>query len=182
MNTTTHIAGEALKLGPGGRSLRAVLFERIIERIHRYFVKLIWDPHAVDDCLQKTLLRLETSLAQSCYDPEQSFNRWMWLKAHSVYVDYCRERRMPAGLPEGIEDRRGDPTARVDAKLDAGTVLERLRRDLDPEAFEVFVLRHEGGQNLTQIAALVGRDRKTVRKHLKLAERAALRLLKGSVA
>lgn len=179
MNTTTHIAGEALKLGPGGRSLRASLFERIMERIHRYFVKLIWDAHAVDDCLQRTLLRLETSLSEGSYDPERSFNRWMWLKAHSVYVDYCRERRPAQQLPASLPDRGRSGTAQVEARLDATTVFDTLRCDLPAEVFEVFVLRHDGGQNLSQIAALLGRDRKTVRKHLKHAERAALKLLKG---
>jgi RNA polymerase sigma factor (sigma-70 family) len=178
------MAGDAGQGGEQGRALRGELFERIFERIHRYFLKLIYDPQSVDDCLQQTLLRLERSLQEGTYDPRQSFNRWMWIKAHSVYVDYCRSRSRAAGaLAEGDAEQAvsaaGHESA-VDGKLDLKVVLLRMREELDTETFETFVLRYDQSLSITEVAKLTGRDRKTVRKHLERAVRFAKGLL-GSV-
>lgn len=185
MAITTHMAGAAVG-DPSERSLRAALFERVLQRIHRYFTRVIWDSVAVDDCVQQTLLLLERSLQEGGYDPRRSFNRWMWLKAHSVYVEHCRTRaRAPASLPVDPlpdESRSGDPagdsTQSVDSRLDAESVLRRLRADLDDETFAMFALFFGEGHNVSEVAAITGRDRKTVRKRLDSAKRAALALLK----
>ncbi|MGE0706564.1 MAG: RNA polymerase sigma factor [Planctomycetota bacterium] len=178
--TTTHMAGAALG-EPAERGLRAALFERILERIHRYFQRLVWDKDAVDDCVQQTLLALERSLQAGTYDPRRSFNRWMWIKAHSVYVDHCRARaRSPHSIPEGAEPparRSSSPVEGVEARLDAEVVLERLRGALEPETYEMFVLFFGEDHNVTEISGITGRDRKTVRKRLGEAKAAALRLL-----
>jgi len=188
MGETTEIAASAWAGGDASRAVRAALFERVIERIHRYFVKVVWDPDAVDDCVQRTLLLLERSLQEGSYDPRRSFNRWMWIKAHSVYVDHCRERgRRIEPLPEDGEvaerggDRagaaRGGEQAAIDARLDAETILGRLRESLGAEAFEAFVLFYDEGHTVTDVAAILGRDRKTVRKWIDEGERRAVRLL-----
>ncbi len=182
MPTTTHLAGGAVG-DPSERSLRAALFERILERIHRYFTRVVWDPVAVDDCVQQTLLALERSLQQGTYDPGRSFNRWMWIKAHTVYVEHCRARaRAPEALPEDEQAPLGAAAPveeAVDARLDAATLLTRLREHLDPEAFEMFVLFFGEGHNVSEVAAITGRDRKTVRKRLAEGKAAAQRLLAG---
>ncbi len=172
MKTTTRLATAARRAGDDGRPLRAQLFERVLGRIHAYFVRLIWDPHAVDDCLQNTLLRLELSLQSGRYDPQHSFNRWMWLKAHGVYVDFCRKRsRLARPLP-GPEPQ-ADPLRRVDARLDAAALLTRLRRTLKPDTLEALILYGQEGMSLGDIAALQGCHPRTVRRRLREAERLA---------
>jgi RNA polymerase sigma factor (sigma-70 family) len=156
--------------------MRAALFERVLTRIHRYFTRCVWDPQGVEDCVQETLLRLERSLQEGTYDPQRSFNRWMWLKAHSVFVDHCRKRgKLPGALSDGEAPSATSPDP--DARLDAEAVLSRLRGDLEPEAFEMFVLFFGEGQTVTEVAAVTGRDRKTVRKRLDDAKRRAVGLL-----
>lgn len=181
MATTTFLAVEALG-DPAERHLRAALFERVLERIHRYFTRVVWDKSAVDDCVQQTLLALERSLQEGTYDPRRSFNRWMWLKAHSVYVEHCRSRaRAPQALPE--EARAGPaaaPEERVEARHDAEVLLSRLRSDLDAETFGMFVLFFAEGYNVSEVAGITGRDRKTVRKRIDSAKRAALEILEGA--
>jgi RNA polymerase sigma factor (sigma-70 family) len=180
MGKTTYLAADALG-DPTERSLRAALFERILVRIHRYFSRVVWDKSAVDDCVQQTLLALERSLQEGTYDPRRSFNRWMWLKAHSVYVGYCRSKaRSPGELPENAQlsdSPASSPTESVEAKLDAEVVLRRLRGALEPETFEMFVLFFGENHNVTEVAAITGRDRKTVRKRLRQAKEQALGLL-----
>lgn len=179
--TTTHLAGAALGATPEGVGLRGLLFERIMERVHRYFVKLVWDPDGVDECLQRTLVRLEESLRDGSYDPRRSFNRWMWIKAHSVWVDWCRERsRAPGAIPDGAVDP-GTPSEEgaIDAAMDARALLDHLRGTLDPEVLEVFILARGEGKSLVEVAATVGRDRKTARKLLDGADREAVRFIEG---
>jgi len=180
LHTTTNMAGAARGPGSAARSVRAQLFERVMGRVYRYFVKVVWDPHAVDDCLQKTLLRLERSLTGGTYDPQQSFNRWMWIKAHSVLIDHLRTRgRAPGALPpeELAAGTSLSPASAVDARLDAETILARLRELLPPETLAMFVMRYDEGSTVREIAEITGRDPKTVRKRLERARREALRLL-----
>ena len=176
-NQTTHLAGAAVG-APAERDLRAALFERVLERIHRYFARVVWDSSAVDDCVQQTLLALERSLQEGTYDPRRSFNRWMWLKAHSVYVNHCRARaREPSSLPEAEPCAEEPEQDHVESRLDAEAVLTHLRKELDPESVGMFVLFYGEGHTITDLAALTGRDRKTVRARLKNAKAAALKLL-----
>ena len=49
-STTTHLAGRAMG-GPDGRSLRAALFERVMDRIHRYFSRLVPSREAAEDAM-----------------------------------------------------------------------------------------------------------------------------------
>jgi RNA polymerase sigma factor (sigma-70 family) len=175
MSTTTHLAGQALD-GADARSVRALLFERVLDRIHRYFSRLIFSPEGAEDCAQQTLLRLERSLQDGTYDPQRSFNRWMWIKAHSVYVDYCRAHARQPAEPLPADALAPEP-ASADARLDAAALLELLRARLEPEDLEIFTLFFAEELTISEIAALVGRDRKTVRKRLDAAKAIALRAL-----
>jgi len=165
-------------MGEQGRPLRALLFERVMQRIYAYFVRLLHDATEVEDCLQNTLLRLETSLRDGVYNPQHSFNRWMWLKAHSVYVDHLRQaQRRPVALdeqPAGLPSRE---LAQTEARLDAEVVLQRLRSELEGLDLEAFVLRFQEGMSLPEIAQLQGCSTKTVRRRLKTADTVAQRLL-----
>jgi RNA polymerase sigma factor (sigma-70 family) len=181
MPTTTHLAGRALE-GDDARSVRALLFVRIMDRIHRYFSRLVFSREGAEDCAQQTLLALERSLQDGTYDPSRSFNRWMWIKAHSVYVDHCRARarqRVEPLPPTPLAAPEPPAAGPVDARLDAATLLDALRARLEPEDLEIFTLFYGEELTVSDIAALVGRDRKTVRKRLDEAKRLALRALEA---
>jgi RNA polymerase sigma factor (sigma-70 family) len=170
VHTTTQLAAAAMRDGtPAARVAHAALFERVVERIHRYFRRLVGGD--ADDCVQRTLLLLEESLRSKAYDADRSFNTWMWLKAHTVYAQWCRDRgRAPKALPEvdgqpqTIDDQ--DPALARERELDAATVLEAIRTRLGDETHEAFVLYYEGGLTQAEVAATLGRDRKTVAKRL----------------
>lgn len=157
---TTQLAREALGGAPGDLgAARAELFERILGRVHAYFQRLIADADAAEECAQETLLVLERSLGEARYDPSRSFNTWIFLKAHQVFVGWCRRREL---------ERRPLPPE-VERRLDARTLLRALETELGPDALETFVLRYEGGLTLEQVAEATGCERRTVSRRLEQA-------------
>lgn len=179
MHTTTHLAGEAMRSGTASvRAAHAALFERVVTRIHRYFQRMVRDPHEADECLQRTLTLLEESLARSAYDPGRSFNTWMWLKARTVHAQWCRERsRRPGSLAPGQAVEPGSVVAGVDRRLDGEAVLAAVRERLGDEVYEAFVLYYEGGLTQAEVGEALGRDRKTVRQRIAQAHDLIDRLL-----
>lgn len=182
MHTTTQLAAEVIRTGaPSARIAHAALFERVITRIHRYFTKMVWDPNEADECVQRTLVAVEKSLATRQYDPDRSFNTWLWLKARTTYAQWCRERdRLPETSGEtNAKATDSDPAHVTDERLDAVTVLTRMREELGDEVYEAFVLYYEGGLTMEEVASALDRDRKTIRKRIDAAHALADRLLQG---
>lgn len=174
---TTHLAGEAFEEPPGAHARHAELFERVAARIYRYFSKTVWDRDQAEELAQRTLVELEKSLREKSYDPARSFNAWMWLKAHTVFAQWCREReRRPAPL-EGEPTATDPGTSRVDARLDAEKVLREVQRRLGDETYEILVLHYEGGLTHVEVSEAIGRDRKTVAARLREARALAAQLL-----
>ena len=174
MDTTLLAAECARTLAP---EASAELFERIFGRIHGYFLRLLGDPHAADDCLQETLILLQRSLREGKYDSSHSFNTWIWLKARSVYGLYCRRaERRPGALPE-VLPCPDDEQARVERRLDAETLLKEVARRLGPETYEVFVLYYDSGLTQAEVSAIVGRDPKTIRGRIAQARELLDRLV-----
>lgn len=166
---TTQLAADAL--GADRDAARAALFERILARVHRYFGRIVADPHQAEECAQETLLALERSLAEGRYEPWRSFNTWIFLKAHQVFVEWCRRRDREA-RPLPVHVQRGpDDDARplVEARLDARALLSAIGAELGKDTLETFVLRYEGGLTLEQVAEATGCERRTVSRRLERA-------------
>jgi RNA polymerase sigma factor (sigma-70 family) len=187
-HTTTGLAGAAARERREESANHAALFEHVLERIYRYFRRLIRDPSEAEECAQRTLADLEATLREGSYDPERSFNTWMWLKAHKAFVAWCRERgKRMEPLSENADGvaapavgpSSGDGNARVEERLDAETVLREVERRVGTEAYECFVLRYQGGLTLDEVAETVGRDRKTVTARIQAAHALIARLLEG---
>ena len=175
---TTQLAGEALVESPTSSVRHGELFERIAARIFRYFSKTVWDRDQAEELSQRTLVELERSLRESSYDPARSFNAWMWLKAHTVFAQWCRERERRRDVPLDREPAaRGSPTSQIDARLDAEKVLREVQRRLGDETYEILVLVYEGGLTQVEVSEAVGRDRKTVAARLRDARALAAELL-----
>jgi len=185
MNTTTNLAGAARRAGEAGdaaaaRAARAAVYERVIRRIHAYFRRLVRDPAEAEECLSRALLELERTLAPEAlggaagsagYDPGRSFNTWMWLKAHSVYAQWCRERARdrraePLGEREPAAPEAADGARALERRLDAATLLGAIEARLGRETLEAFLLFHEGGLTRSEVAEALGRDRGTITRRL----------------
>jgi RNA polymerase sigma factor (sigma-70 family) len=178
MATTTELAGAAARAtGAESTARRAELYARVLERIHRYFRRMIRDPGEAEECVSRTILELERAL--ETYDAARSYNTWMWIKAHTVWAQWCRERSRPI---EALGDR--EPAARpegdVAAALDVETVLAEVSRRLGEETHEAFVLYYESGLTQQEVADALGRDRGTIVRRLKDAHALIDRLLGGA--
>ena len=162
---TTHLAAKALAEPRDQATHHAALFERVIGRIYRYFNRRIWNANDAEDLTQQTLLVLEQSLRNQTYDPAKSFNTWMWIKAHTVFAQYCREReRAPEQLASDAVGSIEAPDASEQnaVRLDTKTLLQNLERTLGSETYTCFLLYTQGDLNHAEIAEVVDRNRKTV--------------------
>ncbi|RMG13573.1 MAG: sigma-70 family RNA polymerase sigma factor [Planctomycetota bacterium] len=169
---TTELAAKAL--GPAGESARAELVERVLERVRRSFYRLTGNPDDAEDLTQATLLLLQRSLVEARYRPGCSLNTWLFLKAHSVFVDWCRRRDLEArALPRvrPASSAPADPAEASARRLDGETLLARLAEELGPETYECFVLRYEAGLELEELARALGCSSRTVSRRLARAHR-----------
>lgn len=170
---TTQLAGEAVREPLASNACHASLFDRVGERIYRYFLKTAWDPNEAEELAQRTFLDLTRSLRNGSYDPGRSFNAWLWIKAHATFVDWCRERRRRMQPLNDGEIASPSSEVAIDEQLDANAILQVLQQRLGNECYEIFVLYYEGGLTQSEIAEAVGRDRKTVAKRLAQAHELA---------
>jgi RNA polymerase sigma factor (sigma-70 family) len=173
---TTELAGAAWREPLDASARHGELFERIAGRIYGYFAKTVWDKLEAEELAQRTLVELERSLREKSYDPARSFNAWMWLKAHTVFAQWCRERQKRAAP---LASEPAAPEKASDARLDAELVLREVQRQLGDETYEILVLAYQSGLTNVEIAEAVGRDRKTVATRLREARELATRLLEG---
>jgi len=177
---TTELAGEAYHEPLEESARHAVLFERIAGRIYGYFARTVWDAVEAEELAQRTLVELERSLRERSYDPARSFNVWMWLKAHTVFAQWARERTKRSVRSRPLEesvDARSAAASAVDARVDAETVLRAVQARLGDETYEMLLLSYEGDLSQVEIAEALGRDRKTVATRLREARALAARLL-----
>ncbi len=160
---TTELAAHVI----GSGATTQELFDRILERIQRYFQRLVRDPQDVEDCLQETVLLLQRSLVEEKYDPSRSFNVWLWLKTRSVYGKWCkrRERRM-CSLDSSVA-RLGDPQHTLERKLDAKAILDEVMERLGPETHEAFVLYYDAELTKQEVGEILGIHRKAVAKRIR---------------
>lgn len=166
---TTELAGAALgsEVTDQVEAARSELFRRILTRVHRYFCRLA-GPDA-EELTQETLLVLHRSLSEATYRPGHSFNSWTFLKAHRVFVDYCRRREREAKRVAPSAGSSQDPSEVAAARHDAAVFLELLRERLGAEVQEAFVLRYESGLSLDEVAEAMDCARRTVSRRLERA-------------
>jgi RNA polymerase sigma factor (sigma-70 family) len=160
----------------GSNERQGALFARVGERIYRYFHKTVWDKDEAEELAHRTIAELLASVRERRYDPSRSFNAWLWIKAHKVFVAWCRERdRKLHALGSQIAAPRQEQA--LEHRLDAASILKAVQAELGTEAYEVFVLHYEAGLTQDEVAEAVGRNRRTVAKRLEQAHALIRRLI-----
>jgi RNA polymerase sigma-70 factor (ECF subfamily) len=157
----------------------AATFEQLVQRHQREVLRLcrtiLRDEHLGADAAQETFVRLWRRLAEG-RQPESS-SAWLRRVAVSASLDVARSRAARARereIEETVPERRGAVSA--EAELE-----ERFERALSvlPEGQRtVFLMRHEGGLKLAEVAETLGVALPTVKTQfaracLKLQEKLA---------
>jgi RNA polymerase sigma-70 factor, ECF subfamily len=116
----------------------------------------------VDDLYQDTWLRVVRAAPR--FDPDRRFSTWLFQIAVNLCRDWHRRPPPDAVAPEESEQRAGahDPTARVEAVLDA----ERLLAQLPEPQRSVVILRYYHGMGEAEVAEILGCPPGTVKSRL----------------
>ena len=142
--------------------------ERYQHRLYRYLTRLVGPGAPADDLFQQTWLHVVRQLGR--YDPNRSFDTWLFAIAHNAAMDVLRRR--PG---ESLDEETGTwPSSAPDA-LAAILTAERAaivagEVDALPALYrEAVTLRFEEGMKLEEIAEVTGVPLSTVKSRLRRA-------------
>ena len=151
------------------------LYRRHRAPLYRYLLRQCRDAAAAEDLFQDIWANVVKS--RGTYAVAARFTTYLYCLAHNRLIDHYR-RRAPsallsfddesASLPEPPAPTHEQPEKLFDAKQQAARLLNLL--EALPEAQrESFVLQHEAGMSIEEIAAVTGVTRETAKSRLRYA-------------
>jgi RNA polymerase sigma-70 factor (ECF subfamily) len=151
------------------------LYRRHKGPLYRYLARQCRDAAIAEELFQDIWANLVR--ARTTYTVSARFTTWLYRLAHNRLVDHYR-RREPASLtsfddesaaiPEPASPAHEQPEAAYDSKARAARLLELLR-ELPEAQRETFVLQHESGMSIEEIAEATGVNRETAKSRLRYA-------------
>jgi RNA polymerase sigma-70 factor (ECF subfamily) len=149
------------------------LYRRHKGPLYRYLVRQCRDAAAAEELFQDIWLNLIRSRAR--YTVTARFATYLYRLAHNRLIDHYR-RRAPAALvsfddeepPEVPAGRHTEPHVSYEARAQAKRVLEVLE-SLPAAQREAFVLQHETGMSIEEIAEATGVAPETAKSRLRYA-------------
>jgi RNA polymerase sigma-70 factor (ECF subfamily) len=163
---------ELTRLRRGDVEAVAALMERYQHRLYRYLLRLVRQPATAEDLFQQTWLRVMERIQS--YNPQRSFEGWLFALAHNLAIDFLRRYR-----PESLDDPLPSGDSRVETMAGSGRgalehllARERAGRLAEcvvelPVVFrEVLTLRFEEEMQLDEIAAVLALPLGTVKTRL----------------
>jgi RNA polymerase sigma factor (sigma-70 family) len=167
---------EELMLRYAGGDLEA--FQRLYDHhrggLYRYFLRQS-NPSVAEELFQDVWARVIQSRKR--YRPKAAFNTWLYTLAHNRLIDYWRREgtrkvEQPAldeDCPEEIAvDAAPGPQRLVDLR-DCLEQLLRLVAGLPDVQRQTFLLRHEAGMSLAEIAEAMSTRAETAKSRLRYA-------------
>jgi RNA polymerase sigma-70 factor (ECF subfamily) len=150
------------------------LYRRHKGPLYRYLVRQCRDAAAAEELFQDIWLNLIR--ARATYTVTARFTTYLYRLAHNRLIDHYR-RRAPAALLSFDDDestaeiaggRQSEPHVSYEAKAQAQRVLQVLE-SLPAAQREAFVLQHEAGMSIEEIAEATGVARETAKSRLRYA-------------
>lgn len=170
-----------LRYGSGDLDAFRRLYERHRGGLYRYFLRQ-GNQSVAEELFQDVWARVVQS--RNRYRPKATFKTWLYTLAHNRLVDHWRrEGRRPVessgdgGPEQAAPDANPGPQRLVDLR-DCLEQLLRLVSGLPDVQRQTFLLRHETGMSVAEIAAAMSTGTETVRSRL----RYALRRLRSAIA
>jgi RNA polymerase sigma-70 factor (ECF subfamily) len=175
MATNADSSDEALMLGyrDGDAGAFDELYRRHKGGLYRYLLRQCRNAAAAAEMFQDIWMNLIR--ARLNYEATAKFTTYLYRLAHNRLVDHYRksvhERPLPfddGQIDEPTVVHHEQPEARYERKQLAARLLALL--DALPEAQrEAFVLQHESGLSVEEIAAVTGVTRETAKSRLRYA-------------
>lgn len=151
------------------------LYRRHKAPLYRYLLRQCRDPAVAEDLFQDIWANVVRSRAT--YAVAARFTTYLYCLAHNRLIDHYR-RRAPAALvsfddedaavPELHAPPHAQPERALDVKEQAVQLLALLN-ELPEAQRESFVLQHEAGMSVEEIAAVTGVTRETAKSRLRYA-------------
>ncbi|MEO8346188.1 MAG: RNA polymerase sigma factor [Betaproteobacteria bacterium] len=167
---------------------RATAFEMLYARhkggVYRYLLRHCGNAGTADELFQDVWMN--AIRARERYTPTAKFTTWLYTLAHHRLIDYWRTSgKVKFASIDAEDEMSGDggvratiealPAARSEepeARLNARQLAEQLRSalaTLPAVQRDAFLLQHEGGLSLNEIAQLTGVGMETVKSRLRYA-------------
>ncbi len=163
---------ELTRLRSGDVEAVTVLMERYQHRLYRYLLRLVRQPATAEDLFQQVWLRILERIKS--YNPQHSFEGWLFAMAHNLAIDFLRRYR-----PESLDDPLPSGESRMETLQggDAGALEQLLAQERTaglaesvtelPVVFrEVLTLRFEEEMQLEEIAEALALPLGTVKTRL----------------
>jgi RNA polymerase sigma-70 factor (ECF subfamily) len=156
------------------------LYARHRGGLYRYFLRHVKSAGTADEMFQDVWLNMIR--VRASYAPTAKFSTWLYTLAHHRLVDHWRAHGRVAlvsidndddPLPRAETEALVAPrTTQPDVRAAAGQVGTRLLAALGAlpdDQRDAFLLQHEGGHSLVEIAAITGVGAETVKSRLRYA-------------
>ena len=150
------------------------LYRRHKGPLYRYLLRQCRDAAAAEELFQDVWMNLVR--ARASYTATARFSTYLYRLAHNRLIDHYR-RRVPAALvsfdeegdgPELAAPRPSEPHVAYASKEQASRLLELLATLPDAQR-EAFVLQHEAGLSIEEIAEATGVAPETAKSRLRYA-------------
>ena len=156
------------------------LYARHRSGIYRYLLRHCGDAASAEELFQDVWTNVIR--ARKSYAPAARFASWLYTLAHHRIVDHWRARGQATLVPieddddgehvvrttplQGLRDDEPDAQA---SRREARTRLRAALSALPPAQRDAFLLQHEGGLSLAEIAQLTGVGTETIKSRLRYA-------------
>ena len=149
----------------GRKDEYAVLVNRYKDGIHKYIYRLAGGAADVDALAADTFFRAYKNLIDKTYNPDKgmSFKNWLYMSARSVVWNHNKKKNPDT---KGGTEVENCPDADSEKHLHLKLCVEKQMRKLKPNERELAVLYFIEEMDIQDIAAILGRNRKTVSGHI----------------
>ena len=175
----TELADEQLMLSYGQGDVQAFsqLYTRHKNSLYRYFLRQCASPQVAEELYQEVWNKLIK--ARSQYQASAKFTTWLYRIAHNELIDHYRRTGTQSKWLD--EDNQNIETAafadhnnQSDAeKLEQAQQAKQLKvclAQLPREQKEAFLLKHEAGFTLKEIAELVAETTENIKSRIRYAQ------------
>lgn len=160
-------------------------FEKLYSKhkvsLYRYLRRQVSDDTHCDELFQEVWSKVIQSRTR--YKPTAQFNTWLYTIAHNTLVDsYRKVARMPLALTDDMPEPIAQNSEPFELEVSAQNAQRLLKAlaTLPGDQRDAFLLKHEAGLSMAEIAQVMQAGQETVKTRLRYAVSRLRHLLGGA--